>query len=169
MWLRRSRSEEVSREFFGVNFHPQWAKWASILGVGELLVFLDYGQLRLAPILENSALQGVGLVLYVVAILWLMMVDAYLSQQFAIHMVTQSLMTTGPYRHLRHPRYSGLIATRIGFALMLASIVGWLFAAGWILLVLRRVKLEEARLVAIFGETYENYARHTARLVPGIY
>jgi protein-S-isoprenylcysteine O-methyltransferase Ste14 len=164
-----SRSEELSREFFGIKFDPQWMRWAPILGLGELLVFLDYGQLHLATMLEIPILQIMGLVLYLLALYRLIVVDRYLSRHFASHLASGSLMTDGPYRRVRHPRYSGLIVTRIGLALVLTSLIGWIFVACWVWLVQRRIKLEEAYLVDIFGNTYEDYARRTARLIPGIY
>lgn len=166
---RMSRSEELSREFFGIKFDPQWMRWASVLGLGELLVFLDYGQLHLAPMLEIPILQIIGLVLYLLAVYWLIVVDRYLSRHFTAHLASRSLMTDGPYRRVRHPRYNGLIVTRIGLALMLTSLIGWTLVAGWMLLVLRRIKLEEAYLSETFGDSYKNYARRAARLIPGIY
>jgi protein-S-isoprenylcysteine O-methyltransferase Ste14 len=70
---------------------------------------------------------------------------------------------------VRHPRYLGLMGSRIGFALAIASIAAWVFAIGWFFLIRQRIKNEEDHLTNIFGSTYKDYARRTARLLPGVY
>lgn len=77
------------------------------------------------------------------------------------------LVTSGPYRWVRHPLYvMGLILT-IGFALLaenwfiaLAAILGFLLLA-------IRVRGEEARLIEKFGDEYRSYMKKTGRFLPG--
>lgn len=77
------------------------------------------------------------------------------------------LVTSGPYRWVRHPLYGmGLILT-IGFALLaenwfiaLAAILGFLLLA-------IRVRGEEARLIEKFGDEYRSYMKKTGRFLPG--
>jgi protein-S-isoprenylcysteine O-methyltransferase Ste14 len=76
------------------------------------------------------------------------------------------LVTSGPYRLARHPIYTGLLLAFVGNALVVAEWRGVLavaivFAALW-----RKLKLEERWMREQFGESYANYARHTAALVP---
>ncbi|MBO0799151.1 MAG: isoprenylcysteine carboxylmethyltransferase family protein [Blastocatellia bacterium] len=92
-----------------------------------------------------------------------------MGRHFADEGSTRKVITGGPYRFLRHPRYAGLILTRIAFALTFASILGWLFMIGWTLVVLRRINLEEPHLREIFGTEYDIYAGKTEKLIPGIY
>jgi protein-S-isoprenylcysteine O-methyltransferase len=79
-----------------------------------------------------------------------------------------ALLTTGPFRWLRHPLYSGTLA------LWLAAAIGnlnWLLLVLWPLLlagVLREVPAEERMLRERFGPAYEEYERRTGRFVPGI-
>jgi protein-S-isoprenylcysteine O-methyltransferase Ste14 len=79
-----------------------------------------------------------------------------------------TLTTTGPYRWVRHPIYSGLLLALIGTALAVGTARGFV-GAGLILAgFLVKMRVEEERMRATFTE-YADYARHTARLIPGVF
>lgn len=76
------------------------------------------------------------------------------------------LVTTGPYRWVRHPLYT------FGFVLFLAltlisanGLMGLALAAGLPLIVIRTPK-EEAMLIARFGDEYRVYMQRTGRYLP---
>ena len=76
------------------------------------------------------------------------------------------LIRTGPYAHLRHPIYSGLILAGIGGAL---AIDKWRCVAGIAFIVLgywMKAKKEETLLATQFGETFQEHCRHAGFLVP---
>jgi protein-S-isoprenylcysteine O-methyltransferase Ste14 len=162
-------SKEKMEEAFGLNYDPGWMKRAYWLGLAELLIFIDYGHLRLTPFLERRPLQAAGIVLMVAAIAWLGWVDRYLGLHFQDDLTQLAVMNNGPYRYIRHPRYAGLIASRIACALILASAVAWLLAFCWVMLTLRRIRLEEPHLAGLFGQSYKSYAARTPRLIPWLY
>jgi protein-S-isoprenylcysteine O-methyltransferase Ste14 len=163
------QSDDVKREAFGMNYDPAMAKWISLLALAELTVFLDYGQWHLLPRLENRVLQSIGIALYLFCLCWLRWTDNSLTRHFITGKTTREVITGGAFRYIRHPRYAGLIASRIGFVLVFASPIGWLLVLGWVLVVRRRILLEEAHLQSIFGKEYELYMQHTARLLPFVY
>jgi protein-S-isoprenylcysteine O-methyltransferase Ste14 len=82
----------------------------------------------------------------------------------------QPVVSTGPFRWVRHPSYSGLllIATGCGLA-----------AGQWLALtvcatvplpaLLWRIHVEEAELTAVLGDRYRAYQARTKRLVPGLW
>jgi protein-S-isoprenylcysteine O-methyltransferase Ste14 len=77
------------------------------------------------------------------------------------------LVTTGPYRWVRHPLYTTAIALFLGIGLMAAN---W-FILLWTVVAAIAVRLvviprEEAQLVAAFGEDYRRYRRDTDALLP---
>lgn len=165
----RRKSKEVLREASGLTFDPSSAFWMRLLGLSHPIVMLDYGQLHLMPWLENPVLQSVGLGLYLLAEFGWVWVDTYLLKQFYDDLKDRSLVTEGPYRRVRHPRYTCLLLNRVGAALVFASALGWLLALGWLVLLLRRIPMEERHLSKIFGEEYTAYVRRSARLLPGLY
>jgi protein-S-isoprenylcysteine O-methyltransferase Ste14 len=163
------RSREVMREASGVSYDPEMMTWINIFAVAELSVFFDYGHLHLVPQLENPVLQTIGIAMYFLGAVWLIWTDRCLSRQFRGDLADRKVMTQGPYRFVRHPRYAALIASRIAFALCFASILAWGFTLGWLFVNLRRVRLEEAHLRDLFGPDYDVYASRTSRFLPGIY
>lgn len=163
------RSREVMREASGMTFDPAMLTWINVFAVCELSVFADYGHWHLVPQLENGVLQNIGLVLYFLGAIWLIWTDRHLSRQFQGDLANRRVMTSGPYRFVRHPRYAALITSRIAFALSMGSILAWGFALGWVWVNMRRVRLEETHLRELFGAEYERYAARTPRFLPGIY
>jgi len=76
----------------------------------------------------------------------------------------------GPYRLLRHPGYAGTLISYLGFGLAIGS---WIGALVWVAIVaagyVPRIRVEEAELTLALGDSYRDYARSTARLVPGLW
>ena len=155
-----STSGEVQRLFYAKEIDPIWDKCVPILGLLELPVFFEYAHLRFLPALLNMPLQTSGLILAVLGTGWLLWVDAYLVREFPIHYRRAAPMTSGPYRHVRHPRYIGLLATRLALPLIFGSVLGWGLAFAWFLLIRRRAHLEEQYMTNQFGRAYTDYARH---------
>jgi protein-S-isoprenylcysteine O-methyltransferase Ste14 len=76
------------------------------------------------------------------------------------------LVTTGPYRYIRHPLYTfGMI-----FFLALAVLTGlWWIGVGLVIvltILAWRTPREEAHLLATFGEEYRHYMARTGRYLP---
>ena len=78
------------------------------------------------------------------------------------------LVTSGPYRWVRHPIYTGLLLALIGNALAIGSARGFVGAALILAGFMIKLSVEEARMRETFAD-YEAYARRTARLIPGVY
>ncbi len=79
------------------------------------------------------------------------------------------LVLAGPYRHVRHPIYSGLLLAFAGSALargdwrgVLALLIAWL--ALW-----RKWRLEERWMRETFGAAYTDYAARTPAVIPRIF
>jgi len=80
------------------------------------------------------------------------------------------LITTGVYRRVRHPIYTGMLGMLLATALAASGWSGLL--AGLIVFwtgTLIRVRSEERLLRATFGAEYEDYARRVPAVLPGIY
>lgn len=79
----------------------------------------------------------------------------------------QQVITTGPYRLVRHPSYTGLLLIFAGIGLLLAN---WLSLAALLLSsligLLYRIHVEEAALAATVGDAYRSYAARHKRLLP---
>lgn len=82
----------------------------------------------------------------------------------------QQLITSGPYRWLRHPSYTGAWIAMIGAALLMHSYLGLvLMGPGMLLVYMRRISVEERTLEQAFGNAYTSMKQNTQRLVPGVW
>lgn len=80
------------------------------------------------------------------------------------------LITTGLYRYVRHPSYSGLLSGFIGAGLAMGDFLALSVLLGPLLIVLlKRIDIEERALEGYFGEAYRNYCRTTNKLIPLLY
>ncbi len=82
----------------------------------------------------------------------------------------QKLTTTGLFHFVRHPSYLGLLLVFLAAALYSDNWIG--FAVALVpstAALLYRIHVEEAALIAAFGDEYAAYSRCTKRLIPGLY
>ena len=76
--------------------------------------------------------------------------------------------TNGPFRHVRHPNYLGVLLEVIAIPLVHSAYVSAIvFGAVNLWVVLRRIRLEEAALSA--HSDYQHEMRGRARLIPRVY
>jgi len=78
------------------------------------------------------------------------------------------IVEAGAYRLVRNPMYLGHLVFFAGLALVLGS---WLAAAVFAFHAFwfdRRVREDEARLSALFGDAYREYCRRVKRWIPGV-
>ena len=169
LWRRLPASGRATLEVFGATYDPWMGPWMGVLLLAEIAAYFDYGRWHLAPWLGCRPLQLAGILLFSLSLALVVWVDRYLAACFAVPAEQgRALITTGPFRFVRHPRYAALLLTRAAFALMLASGVAWAIVLGWWLVVARRIRLEEEHLMREFGDEYARYAARTPRLAPAV-
>jgi len=122
--------------------------------------------------LDGDAVRWLGVAAFVVGSvlrIWPMFV---LGTRFSGLVAIQpghELVTDGPYRHVRHPSYLGMMIGFAGWALVFRSAVGLVAVALALPLLVQRIDAEEALLAARFGDVYTAYRRRTWRLLPWVY
>lgn len=80
----------------------------------------------------------------------------------------ERILVHGPYGFVRNPMYLGHLIFLLGLALTLrswAACVLLLFQAAWFQ---RRVRKDEAQLLARFGDHYRAYLATVKRWIPGV-
>jgi protein-S-isoprenylcysteine O-methyltransferase Ste14 len=84
--------------------------------------------------------------------------------------VNQPVITTGPYRMLRHPSYAGIMLILAGIGL---SYGNWLSLGALILVPLigfiYRIQVEEAALSSTLGVAYTSFAGGRKRIIPFVW
>jgi protein-S-isoprenylcysteine O-methyltransferase Ste14 len=130
--------------------------------------FLTYG-ITLFPRHEMSlSLEMISTVLILVGTAGAVIALYQLGRSFSVMAETRQLVTSGPYRFVRHPLYLTEGIAVIGLFIQFASVWTALLVAVQVVSQLRRMHNEETLLTASFLE-YAAYSRNTARLIPGIY
>jgi protein-S-isoprenylcysteine O-methyltransferase Ste14 len=75
-----------------------------------------------------------------------------------------SLVTSGPFRFSRNPMYLGMLIWLCGLAVLLGSLIAFVFPPVFFMAAnFYVVPLEEKSMEQIFGERYVDYGRHVKR------
>lgn len=147
------------------------------LGARLLLVLVGWFVVRRwiltqppSHLVDSLVAQALGLVLVVAGLLLAVWARIDLGANWGMPMserVDPELVTTGPYRYVRHPIYSGALLALIGTAL--ASNLEWLIpvAAAAVYFVVSAT-VEERRMSDRFPDAYPAYRRSTKMLIPWV-
>ena len=129
--------------------NPQWTRWSAL------------------PLPEWSRWTGAALAAAMLPLIfWMFQSLGHNITPTAATRKNHHLVTTGPYRWIRHPLYSFATICWIGFSLLAANwfvLVLLLLGSG---LLIKRTAVEEAHLVERFGDQYRDYMRRTGRFFP---
>jgi protein-S-isoprenylcysteine O-methyltransferase Ste14 len=79
-----------------------------------------------------------------------------------------TLITDGPYQYIRHPMYSAIIVGCTGLLLTHFTWLRLLLTLALIVVLLVKLSWEEKMLKQKFT-VYQDYSRHSKRLIPFIY
>jgi protein-S-isoprenylcysteine O-methyltransferase Ste14 len=167
MATRRRRRTAVVRD--RGSLAVLWATIATGISAG---IFLSTISATRIPI-PWSWLLLVSLLLLVggLAIRWVAIITLgrFFTATVAIHS-DHRVISTGIYRRIRHPSYSGLLLAFLGLALAYGN---WLSLIAIFVpitaAVLYRIRVEEASMVEGLGQEYLDYRRSTDCLIPGVY
>ena len=80
------------------------------------------------------------------------------------------VITSGPYRFVRHPGYAAVLVSFVGLGLTLGnglSVV--LVVIGFFAAHIPRIRVEERVLEESLGDEYREYERTRRRLIPGVW
>jgi protein-S-isoprenylcysteine O-methyltransferase Ste14 len=121
---------------------------------------------------ELAPLRFFGLFLFAVGYFLVSWSAAVLGKQFSVYVAIQQgheLVTRGPYRYVRHPRYAGTLLFLFGYALLFRSWIAMGLLAMFAAVLAWRIHDEEALLHEQFSDAWVAYARRTARLIPFVF
>jgi protein-S-isoprenylcysteine O-methyltransferase Ste14 len=117
---------------------PVWLRW-----LGTLFAFI-----------------GTAFWIYSQAVL-----NKYWSPQLQVQK-EHKVITTGPYKVIRHPIYAATFIWVIGLALFTANMVFAFIALLTIIWLILRVTKEEKMMIEQFGNEYERYIQNTGKFFP---
>ncbi|MBN2157148.1 MAG: isoprenylcysteine carboxylmethyltransferase family protein [Candidatus Lokiarchaeota archaeon] len=115
-------------------------------------------------------LRWMGLPLGLGAIVYFIIVHEALGKNFSPKLrikKEQTLITHGPYKHIRHPMYVAFFLLHLAVFFIVAN---WIIGISWNIflftIIAIRVKPEEKLMIERFGKEYEEYIERTRRFLP---
>jgi len=165
-WGRPARTlRDVFRALFDPTFHL--LAWTSLAAV--VVPLLEYLILRPRQWLP---LNVAGAALMVGSGVLALVANRALGEAFTMYVdgaaAERRVVTSGPYRYIRHPLYTAGFMLTAGAPLMLCSTVSWFFSVlCWVAIVLRT--LREEHLLKRHMDGYVDYMRRTKRFIPGVF
>jgi protein-S-isoprenylcysteine O-methyltransferase Ste14 len=153
-----------------------YSVWLSIFICYEVFTFFIYilfpEMLAWATIPLPVALSIAGICVGVMALLWFLWIHRYLGNNLSVRLQikdSQTLVTGGPYRWIRHPMYTAFYLLHIATFFLTAN---WFIGVSWMVgltvIIALRVRREEAMMINRFGEQYRLYMQQTGRFLPAI-
>lgn len=150
--------------------------WSRELRIRALIVLLVVVLVRLGVFRHHSQntdpwLAGLGVALAVLGLGFAVWARVHIGRNWGTPMTQKDepeLVTSGPYRLVRHPIYSGILVAGVGTAVALSWL--WLIAvvlAG--VYFVYSATVEERYLTGQFPDAYPEYKRSTKMLLPFIF
>jgi protein-S-isoprenylcysteine O-methyltransferase Ste14 len=141
---------------------------ASILGA--LLYAVDPGAMAWGQLSLPGWLRWLGAGLAAPALFLFAAVLRALGRNFSTTLTIspeQTLVTSGPYRWVRHPMYSAFVLLWIAFFLLSANVfVAVTGLTAYALVMALRTPREERMMIRRFGDEYRAYMERTGRFLP---
>jgi protein-S-isoprenylcysteine O-methyltransferase Ste14 len=116
-----------------------------------------------------SWLRWTGVGLGFLSLPFLAWVHYVLNKEWSVTLKLQTdhkLVTSGPYRRIRHPMYTVHLAYFLSWVLVSANFLFLIYYVLAILLITLRIPKEEQMMLEKFGEEYRAYMKRTGRLLP---
>lgn len=118
---------------------PQWLQWLGVVLGGISLPLLAWTQLALGSNFSPTL---------------------HVRQE-------HTLVTSGPYRYVRHPMYTALFLSMLAILLLTRNwLVGGIPLVGLCVILLMRLPREERAMIERFGDAYREYMKRTGRFLP---
>jgi protein-S-isoprenylcysteine O-methyltransferase Ste14 len=117
-----------------------------------------------------DAARWAGVPVFALGLGLLIWVHATLDRNFSPYLRIRddhTLVTSGPYRWVRHPMYTAFLLLMAGLCLVSAHLLMLVSGFGLLLAIVQfRTPREEAMLIGAFGEDYRAYIARTGALLP---
>jgi protein-S-isoprenylcysteine O-methyltransferase Ste14 len=143
---------------------------AAILLITQLLAALDPTHITIHVPWVLTVLEVAGLVMYLTGFLLMAWALSSLGRNYQLGGSTPRredlMITSGPYKRIRHPMYTAALSISLGLACLIQSLA--FFCVFWIylVLILLLIPSEEEKLLKAYGERYTAYHHQAGKIIP---
>ena len=146
-------------------------RWTPVGGLTALSVIVILRVFRTGSLVVHSpVLGGIGAALFVAGLALAIWARVHLGRNWGMPMTERldpELITSGPYRRVRHPIYTGLLLAMLGTALA-TSLVSLIIPVVLGAVFYYAATVEERTMTAAFPAEYPAYRASTKMLIPFI-
>jgi protein-S-isoprenylcysteine O-methyltransferase Ste14 len=152
-------------------------RWGQFAGarVAIFLVVLLLLRLRVLngkqEITHSPLLEGIGVAVWVLGLALAVWARLYIGKNWGMPMSRKAdpeLVTTGPYRTIRHPIYTGIILGMAGTAIAVSTY--WLIALALVsAYFIYSAFVEDRDMAKTFPAAYPDYKRSTKMIIPFVF
>lgn len=169
LWAARSAKRPGQQESLAKRLLAYWLPLfiaVLLLGPGD---WFGHSFLREQFVPHTTLVYSLGLALAVLGAILAILSRVMLGRNWSATVQLKQdheLITSGPYRLIRHPIYTGFLLLFLGNAVVVGDWRGLLAVAIVFVSFWRKLRLEELWLAEHFGEPYRLYQARTKALVP---
>jgi protein-S-isoprenylcysteine O-methyltransferase Ste14 len=150
--------------------HSWMRYWSAVLFVAVILFIQNY-YVQFKPVVLSWPVMALGLVICFLGLSYAVWARRHQGTNWNREPSIQrdhELITSGPYSHIRHPIYTGILTALIGSALVGGPY--WLLIFIFVcFMFIWRVKVEEEFMTQTFPSQYPEYKKRTKALVPFVW
>ena len=144
-----------------------------ILLLFGVLIFLPFAdRYSIGVLSDNQLVRWSDLILVALGLTTIFWSGVTLGKMYSAEVTIQhnhELITSEIYRYVRHPRYLGALMLSLGLPLLFRSWIVLTLFIPFLIVIVLRIRDEEAVLSIEFGRDWDQYCKHSCRLIPFVY
>lgn len=120
------------------------------------------------PVLENEWVQYTGMIMMVLAFIWVVIAQFQMKDSWRIGIDDQmktKLVKNGLFQFSRNPIFLGMTVSLIGFFLAFPTVIAFFFSLIGSILMQIQIRLEEEHLLKQHGQIYLAYKKKVGRML----
>lgn len=151
-----------------------WGRSAGIRILAIVIVIFILQAMSLGHLLDGQfglGVQVIGIILCAAGIAFAIWARRHLGRDWSGTPSIKEgheLVTSGPYRFVRHPIYTGMIIALFGSGLV-NGIIWIIFFVVFTVVFLMRIPVEEGYMMQLFPSQYPEYKKRTKALIPFVW
>jgi protein-S-isoprenylcysteine O-methyltransferase Ste14 len=143
----------------------------NLLTLSLVLLFLRVPGLKTRWVSDATWVIATGLAIHVASFALAVWSRRHLGRNWSGEIaakVDHQLVRSGPYRWVRHPIYTAMLGMAVGTALVSGETHALLALAIMAVAYARKIRLEEAQMLEVFGPAYDEYRARSRTLIPWV-